>query len=93
MIGFYFDYYCLNCKKLMETSSAPVISGTFICGFCGAIMVLNAAKGTALAQPDLAHNRVPPNRTQISDNLADTVLDRTLPPHSEPDHISGLDGQ
>ncbi len=46
-----FDYHCLHCKKLMETSAAPVISGPFICGFCGASMILDAANGIGQLNP------------------------------------------
>ena len=77
-----FDYHCLNCKKLMETSAAPVISGPFICGFCGASMILDAANRIALAQPCPARNIGPHIGTPVSDNLAGTASDRTPLPHS-----------
>ena len=88
---FSFDYYCLNCKSLMETSDAPVISGQFYCGFCGASMLLDAAKGIGLARPCLVRSNPTPSRTSASDKLAGTVWNRTPPPHSGVDHTSVLD--
>lgn len=78
-----FDYHCLNCKKLMETSDAAVVAGPFICGFCGATMALDAAKGLGLTQqPCLARNTGLPSRTPLSDKLAGIASDRTQLPHS-----------
>jgi hypothetical protein len=77
-----FDYYCLNCRRLMETSSAPVISGPFICGHCGASMVLDAANRIALAQCCPARDIAPHIGTQVSNNLAGTTSDRSPLPHS-----------
>ncbi len=80
-----FDYYCLNCKTLMETSAAPVLSGPFVCGFCGASMVLNTANRVGQFQRGLARNNSIDSRTPASGKLAGKASDRTPLPRSDAD--------
>jgi hypothetical protein len=80
-----FHYYCLNCKNLMETSDAPVMSGTFVCGLCAARMTLDAANAIGLAQAYLARNIPTHDDTLASDKSAGTVWN-----HTQSRHLVGL---